>query len=416
MPKLRLVEFASILDFREAARNGFGDPQLATYYENYLFRAHLENAEEARKKVNNSITIQNLGDTPVPFLSFNEYKAGGLVKFGAPAHLDKLEQEFEQEIIKLGLMNKLPKPELTFNDRGLGNFVFDRAAQSLQYKYDYYSVTLERLVDDTEFVKVDDVDEDAPPRFVLIADGSEVKRRVQQQENGLPSVATSNKKVFAYTPRNEKLSNGVELYVSAGNYHFTGSGYLYSGIVVLLITKLLERAGVKVKINVVVGWISGRTDYRPSSIAYFEPDPVKAQRNQEAFENEISQPSSRSNDAYCAAIITAKNYNESLDRNLLALITSDPRFWQMEGYAACSTLGKRFGRNTTYGLVGRALKAVFKVENYKPEMKFKFCYGRVQEYNEVIGEVKRAIDELAQFTNAHGNSVQQYDPTNVTSA
>ena len=413
MPKLNLLEFASIGAFREAARNGFGDADLATQYETLLNLDHTSNGDSATNLVNRAIAVEKLGDTPVPYLSFEDYRAGGLVKFGAPASLDKLEQEFEQEIIRLGLMNKLPKPELTFNDRGLGNFVFDRAAQSLQYKYDYYSPVLERLVDDTEFSKVDD-DDDAPPRFTLDADGSEVLRRVQQQENGLPAVVTANKKVFAYTPRNDKLSGGVELYVSAGNYHFTGEGYMYSGLVVLLITKLLERAGVKVKINVVVGWIaSSYLDYKPSYIKNYNPDPLEAKRSYEQFKKYIS--SSRT-DAYCAAIITAKNYNESLDRNLLALITSDPRFWQIEGYAACQILGRKYGRSTSYGLVGRALKAVFDVENYKPEMRFKFCYGRVQEKEEVIGEVKRAIDELAEFNNTMGNNVLQTDPTYAAKA
>ena len=410
MPKINFIEYPSIIALRDAARNGFGDPDLAALYANRIRTNYFNHADSSTELVNNAITRSKMGDEEVPYLSAAEYENGGLVRFGGMKMLEDLERKFEQEIIKLGLMNKLPKPELTFNDRGLGNFVFDRAAQSLQYKYDYWSPTLERLVDDTEFTKVADDDEDAPPRFTLDADGSEVIRRVQQQENGLPAVVTANKKVFAYTPRNDKLSGGVELFVSAGNYHFSGTEFMYSGLVVILITKMLERAGIKVKITVVVGWMSALVvNYRPDYIANFNPDPVSAKRSQELFKLEIGAADARQRDTYCAALVTAKNFNESLDRNLLALVTSDPRFWQVEGYAICETIGKKFNRRTSYGLVGRALKGVLDVENYKPEMKHKFCYGRVQGDDEVIGEVKRAIEELAEFNDTMGNNVLQTD-------
>jgi hypothetical protein len=99
---------------------------------------------------------------------------------------------------------------------------------------------------------------------------------------------------------------------------------------------------------------------------------------------------------YCAAVIPLKEYGEPLDVNLLALATSDPRFWRYEGFKACTKIQHHFKQSTGgAGLTGADLKTVLEQNRYRMDVPNRFYFGRVQNRLEALKEISYAIEQIS---------------------
>ncbi len=327
--------------------------------------ARVLNSDYCLKQHEEAINALTIDD----FVAFNhdDYREGKITKFLYPKLMAELESQFDDEIIKIGLHNAIKKPVIKYNDRGLGNFIFDRASSGMFFRTEFYSPSLDKVV---EGEYVEKISED-PDEYVLIEDQSEIIRRNIILESGLPSVSSNNKKVFATFETREKQNVSVEIFISCGNYAgISGSDFMYSGIEGIMIAKLLMKGGIKVKINIAVGW----TDIEGGN--------------------------------YCAAMVPVKNYNETLDRNLLCLIASDLRFWRTEGYAICMLLRSHFGFNPYgFGLTGQQLTDTLEYNDYPPGVNFKFGYGRVQSRHDAVAHIRTAITEIAAYIDSQSQKV-----------
>ena len=286
-----------------------------------------------------------------------EQLKAGIQEFQDLNLIDEIESKFEDGIATSSA-NTIPLKKLSYNDLGLGVFSFDRAAQGMYQLMEYYSPSYKKSFD------VSEVQQIGNDEYILKADNSPIIYRLENKENGLPKVRTTNKKVFAYFPKVQRQRAAVEIYVSCGNYaNVSAEVFLYSGMAAVIVAKKLIKAGIPVKINTVIGW-----------------------------QEDNSTPST-----YCCAVVPLKNYDEQLDVNILATVTSDPRFWRYEGYRACTNLQVLNGvRVSGGGLIGRDLKKVFEENKYRLEVQNRFYFGRIQSKGEALREIEDALKQVSE--------------------
>lgn len=119
----------------------------------------------------------------------------------------------------------MPKPKLSYNDRGLGMFSFDRAAMGL-YKN------------------------------TRISTGTPIDMATTQLniELGRKHTSTSVKKVFAWFENKQSSYPSLRLYIMAGaNANIQGNQLLYVGLACGELIDFLEARGVAVEVNVLLG-------------------------------------------------------------------------------------------------------------------------------------------------------------------
>lgn len=262
------------------------------------------------------VVERRMADNPLWFgkTSFEEMNTG-INTFQNPELITKIYNQVSDKISS-STKDRIKAKKVKYNPNGLGVFVFDRAAMGMYRMSEFYSPSLHQVVDERKVETTKD-------RYTLKEDGSPVINRLEECEDGRPKIRTTSKNVFAYYPPTPKDNKAVELLISCGGHvGVTSEQLLYSGISALVVAQMLEKAKVKTRISVVFG--SSPDGYKSSSYA---------------------------------AIVPVKNYDENLDINLLALLSSDPRFFRFEGFkgiiagydhfnAACpDTLGKGMNRD-----------------------------------------------------------------------
>lgn len=247
--------------------------------------------------------------------------------------------------------NPIPKRKLSYNDIGLGVFSFDRAAQGMYRLKELYSPSHDQVFQPEEVVKTNQ-------EIRLRRDNSLIVERWEIKEGNKPRVRTTSKKVWAYFPKVKRQRSAAEIYLSCGNYStVSAKEFLYSGMVAIIIAKKLIAASIPVRINLVIGW-----------------------------ENYSK---------YTCAIIPIKDYNEPLDVNLLALTSSDPRFWRYEGFKSCTVLQLMSKRTVGgAGLKGADLKRYLEAAKYKMDVPNRFYFGRVANAWEAESFTINAINQI----------------------
>jgi hypothetical protein len=207
-----------------------------------LFGKHPRNYEEAISREK--------------FLYYDEYKK---IK-------EKVEKQIREKLQKSSTVEAM-KPRLVFNDKQIGEFVFDRAAMSLQPEIYYYSPSKKRevdalkekilyeaekmfLVSDKSLVvyalKVEL--EDGKTEFVEIKGESSLSEAVKK---GIVSCTSANKKVYLYKEKKPKMFNGVKIIVgmSAGGYSVSKDyNDFYTGMAAVSCLDVLESLGYSVSI------------------------------------------------------------------------------------------------------------------------------------------------------------------------
>lgn len=119
----------------------------------------------------------------------------------------------------------IPKPKMSYNDRGLGVFSFDRAAMALFEQFPVNTST------------------------PLQTSTSQMHIAL-----GNKQVQTSVKSVYAYFQDKQQYYPALQLYIMAGaNANVTGNNLLYVGLACAELVQFMELRGISVEVNVLLG-------------------------------------------------------------------------------------------------------------------------------------------------------------------
>ncbi len=251
--------------------------------------------------------------------------AEGVKYYQNPELLEKLYQQVNNEISPV-ISQKLKARKLKFNALGLGLFCFDRAAMTL-YK----------------------------------AKESESSETLK--------VKTNTKELFAYFPEVSREKHAVEFFISCdASASVKAEEMLYGGVSAVIMAELLIKAGIKIKINIVVG---------------------------SALDTERQK--------YVGSIISVKNYDEPLDRNVLALLSSDPRFMRFDAFKGVICGFEHFNMETPAGLGkpmnAEQLKTLLEDSGYTNKLasKHRFYFGGTFSEKDALRKINNTIEDIADF-------------------
>lgn len=283
----------------------------------------------------------------------------GIKEYMNPELLDLMYQKVQHEIEGY-LSHQLKARKLKFNAQGFGMFSFDRAAMTLYRNKEYYSEILHKRVDSSEL-------KHSEKGFCLKVDGSLVIERWEQTKEGKPKVRTHTKEVFAYFPEVKRERPAVEFFISCiAPAGVNGRDLLYAGVSAVIMAEILAKAGIKIKINLVIGVAD-----------------------------------SKSKKSLISCIVPIKQYDEPLDRNLLALMSSDPRFMRYDAFKGLVSVFDHFKKTIDKGfgfpLSANELKDVLENSEYvkKLESTYRYYFGGTFSEEAAIHDITRTIEDIS---------------------
>ncbi|MPL71937.1 hypothetical protein SDC9_17716 [bioreactor metagenome] len=225
-----------------------------------------------------------------------EEMTGKITEFKDPALLDRIYNKVSDKIPQ-SIKNKLKEKRMKFNDMG-GVFSMDRFMMGMFKKPAFYSVFKKQYVAPAEIYQKGN-------NYYLKENNTDIE--VHEK------LTTSNKNVYAYFPQISNENKSIEIVIVAGaNANISAEEMLYTGTAGIIISELCDKAGIKVKINVLMGSAS-------------------------QGENHL-------------ALIPMKNYNAPIDRNVMALLTSDARIFRHEMFKGIIANYDYFGKEVPWGL------------------------------------------------------------------
>ena len=296
-------------------------------------------------------------------VTYSELKAG-VTEYKNPELITKIYNKVN-DTISAEVRDQIKARKVKYNPYGLGVFCFDRVAMGMYRLKEYYSPSLKKVVENDEVIVVND-------GYELISDRSEVIKRWEEQPNGKPKVRTTNKNVYAYFPPVPRDNHAVEMYISCGGHvGIQAEQFLYSGISAIIVAQLLEKARIKTRISIVIG----------------------------------SSPDAYQKTAY-GCIIPVKNYDEALDINLLALLTSDPRFFRYNGFQGVISTYDHFKtvcpQTLGTGLDKTFLTKMIEKSDYSKNAKIapnRFYFGWTFSEKAATEEITKTINQIASKLN-----------------
>lgn len=287
----------------------------------------------------------------------------GITQYRKPELITELLDKVKEEI-PAAVSEQIQTKRMAFNDRGMGLFSFDRAAMGLYRIKEWYSPSLGKTVEKDECLESEGV-------FTLIEDGSEVIERWEQKPDGKPKIRTITKKVFAWFPNRSKEREAVEIYIGCGgNSHLSAEQMLYSGLGAIVFAEILAKARIPTKITIAVG--SSDDNWATS----------------------------------CISLVPVKNYDENLDSNLLATLSSDPRFFRNEGFKGIIATYDHFGKECPWSLGScidqEMLMKSIEDSTYTRTAKLaanRFYFGGTYSERDAIKQISQAITTLSKNLN-----------------
>lgn len=288
----------------------------------------------------------------------------GITEYKKPELISQIFDKVDSQVSTV-TRNMIKTNKLRYNSSGLGAFIFDRAAIGLYRLKEFYSPLHKKVFDQAEV-------KSTKRGHKLINDNSPIVERWETKSDGKPKVRTSNKNVFAWFPPKKKEKRAVELFVGCGGHGgVSAEAFLYSGISAIIVAQLLEKAGIPTKITIGVG---------------SSPD---------GFEKKVY-----------AALIPVKNYDERLDINLLALLSSDPRFFRYEGLQSYPCLYQEFGDTVPegfgIGLGHLTLMQSIEQTGYAQRAKLapnRYYFGRIFNEQDALDHINKTVKNLSEKLN-----------------
>jgi len=288
----------------------------------------------------------------------------GVTEYQNPDLLDELYQQVNNEISP-DVAQKLKARKLKFNSLGFGMFSFDRAAMTIYRNKEFYSPSLDSKVDARDIMPTEG-------GFAHKSDNLPVQKRWEQKPDGSQKIRTATKELFAWFPEVPKERHAVEFFISCdGPASLTAGEMLYGGVSAVIMAELLIKAGIKVKINVVIG-----------------------------------SATSKEREKYVGCIIPVKNYEETLDRNIVALLSSDPRFMRYDGFkgvvAAFDNFSLMAPAGMGYAMNASQLKTLLETSGYTQKSKaaHRYYFGGTTDTWSALRDIERTIYDIANKLNA----------------
>jgi hypothetical protein len=211
------------------------------------------------------------------------------------------------------------KPRLVYNDKEIGDFVFDKAAMSLQPEIYHYNPKTKKEVDvliQKIVYKDDKMYLESDNSLVVFAfkvqkeDGSEEFVEIEGEESlekankiGILDCTSNNKKVYLYKEKKPRITNSVKIVVGLTVGGFTRwTNDFYTGITAVVLVEILESLGYSVDVELALG--GGRCYGCYKKLNF---------NGQFTFGRRFF-------------IFTAKDFNSPLDKDGLLYTLSDPSF------------------------------------------------------------------------------------------
>ena len=320
------------------------------------------------------------------FIYYDEYKR---IK-------KQVEKKVAEELQKSSVAETM-KPKLVYNDKQIGEFVFDRAAMAILPEIFYYSPSKKREVDVLE-EKI----KQQGNVMVLESDGSivvyafkvtkddgtdifvEVKGEHSLEEAtklGVISCTSSNKKVYLYKEKKPKQYNAVKIITGLTVGGFTAwTNDFYTGLATGIVVDVLEGLGYSVDVEIAVG--GGRCGgcYRKLN-----------------FNNKFTE-------GRRFFTFTAKSFDEPLDTDGLLYTLCDPSFHNIKFVSLLNYMFRFFGdqidtrgnpASTWHGISGEDM--VNPIGMYEKFMDFK--RGDKNLLHFYIHQVRSEADVIQEITN-----------------
>ena len=292
-------------------------------------------------------------------VTFDEL-AAGVTTYKYPELISELFEKVDSAL-SVDVKDKIKARKIKYNPFGLGVFIFDRAAMSMYRLHEYYSPTHSKKVEPEQVYE-------RHPKHYLKADHTEVIKRWEQKPDGRPKVRTNSKNVFAYFPEVPKDRLAVELFLSGdAPAAVSAKNMLYSCISALVIAKLLMKARIKVRINIVFG----------------------SATNSEGTE-------------YYGCLVPIKDYNEPLDENLIALMGSDPRFMRFDAFKGVVAAFDYFHKRTPFGygyaVNAKKLHGLFENSGWtaaNSKAQNRYYFGGTFTEKDCLRDIQLTIDDIA---------------------
>ena len=175
--------------------------------------------------------------------------------------------------------------------------------------------------------------------------------------DGGTKIVTSVKDVYAYFDRKEVADKTVRIFVAAGApANIKGEQMLYVGIGMMILVELFEKMGVGIEINVMLG-------------------------------------SQDQNGTHYMTITKAKRFEDSLDKNLILLLCSDPRHFRFRGFQGIISIYDFFGKTCPNGL-GRPFDKPTSqnfVASLNEKGNYNYLFQQSYSLNQVEAEVERIL-------------------------
>lgn len=175
--------------------------------------------------------------------------------------------------------------------------------------------------------------------------------------DGGTKIVTSVKDVYAHFDRKDVADKTVKVFVAAGApANIKGEQMLYVGIGMMLLVELFEKMGVGIEINVMLG-------------------------------------SQDRNGTHYMTITKAKRLEDSLDKNLILLLCSDPRHFRFRGFQGIIAIYDYFGKTCPSGL-GRSFDLSTSqdfVDSLNEKGKYNYLFQQSYSLEAVEKEVERIL-------------------------
>lgn len=289
-----LDKFRDFSEYRKWIAKAYGNLSSLNSDETYRFTPK---GVEAAKKY--------LPDWYGPGAKFEDLEAG-INQYANPGLLGGLLEKVKSSLSAETLKSVAAK-RMRFNAMGLGMFSFDRAAMGLYRVKELFSPAHGRRVEELET-------EERDGRRFLLADGTPVEERWERRADGKPRARTNTKRLFAYFPEEKRLRRVVSIVVDAGGHaQIKAKDFLYSGLSAVVIAQLLEQAGICTTIDVFFGSV-------------------------------VADSATGKSKEVCGCLVPVKGVEQALDANLVAMATSDPRFFRYEGFKGILAAYDHFGK------------------------------------------------------------------------
>lgn len=186
----------------------------------------------------------------------------------------RIERKVQEELQKMSVVQAM-KPKLVYNDKAIGEFVFEKAAMSLVPNIFFYSPSKKRQINTNEeqiiyegkkmflasdkslVVNAIKITKDNGEEEFIESKGDETLKEATKK--GILSVSSTNKKVYLYKEKKPKMYKGVKIIVgmTKGGWTFWQNDF-YTGMTAVALADILESLDYSVAIEVVMG--GGRCD------------------------------------------------------------------------------------------------------------------------------------------------------------